>query len=84
MKKEAREYWNPFLETLPAEKLAEIELKNFRRHLAYSKEHSLLCREKFRDVLPEDIRRREDLMRLPMIDKEDLRLAQLSEQFGGR
>ena len=52
MKKEAREYWNPFLETLPAEKLAEIELKNFRRHLAYSKEHSLLCKEKFRDVHP--------------------------------
>jgi phenylacetate-CoA ligase len=79
MKKEAREYWNPFLETLPAEKLLEIELKNFRRHLAYSKEHSLLCKEKFRDVSPEDIRSKEDLLRLPMIDKEDLRVAQLEE-----
>ncbi|MEW6665197.1 MAG: AMP-binding protein [Thermodesulfobacteriota bacterium] len=79
MNKEAREYWNPFLETLPAEKLAEIELKNFRRHLAYSKEHSPLCKEKFRAVNPEDIRSKEDLLRLPMIDKEDLRVAQLEE-----
>ncbi len=23
-------YWNPFLETLPREKLVQIELKNFR------------------------------------------------------
>ena len=79
VKNEPRPYWNPFLETLPGEKLQQIELKNFRRHLAYAKEHSLLCREKFRDVVPEDIRAREDLMRLPMIDKEDLRMAQLEE-----
>ncbi len=80
MKGQARAYWNPFLETLPREKLLEIELKNFRRYLAYAKEHSLMCKEKFRDIEPEDVRSMEDVRRLPMIDKEDLRKAQ---QEGG-
>jgi len=30
---EGTSYWNPFLETLPREKLQQIELKNFRNIL---------------------------------------------------
>ena len=40
-----QDFWNPFLETLPPEKLAEIELKNFRRYLQYAKEHSEFYRK---------------------------------------
>jgi phenylacetate-CoA ligase len=70
------EYWNPWLETMPREKLAEIELKNFRRYLAYAKEHSALYRHRLRDINPEDIKTGQDVRRVPLLDKEDLRAAQ--------
>src|SRR4030042_2074205 len=76
MTEDTRKYWNPFLETMSEEKLLEIELKNFRKHLAYAKEHSPLFKEKYHDINPEDIRSKEDLKNLPLTDKEDLRKAQ--------
>jgi len=79
MKKQNSLYWNPILETLPREKLVEIELKNFRRHLRYAKAHSPLYRKRFKGVEPEDIKTRQDLKGLPLIEKEDLRIAQAGE-----
>ena len=70
------EYWNPFIETLPREKLQEIQLKNFRKILGYAKEHCAFYGGKHRDIVPEDIRSFEDIRALPLIDKEDLRKAQ--------
>ena len=69
-------FWNPFLETLPRQKLVEIELKNFRRYLQYAKEHSGFYRRTLAGVEPDDIQTREDLKSLPLTDKEDLRIAQ--------
>jgi len=74
-----RNFWNPLLETLPREKLVEIELKNFRRYMRYAKEHSEFYRKKLAGVEPDDIRSREDLKSLPLTDKEDLRIAQDGE-----
>lgn len=71
-----RKYWNPVLETLPRERLWELELKNFRKLLSYAKDHSALYREKLKGVDPKEIRTREDLRQLPLTDKEDLRRAQ--------
>lgn len=70
------EYWNPWLETLPREKLEEIELKNFRTYLKYAKEHSPFYRNRYKEINPEDIKTKDDIRRLPLIDKEDLRTAQ--------
>jgi phenylacetate-CoA ligase len=70
------EYWNPHLETLPREKLVEIELKNFRGLMAYAQEHSPMYARKLEGIEPGDIRSRDDIKRLPLTDKEDLRLAQ--------
>ncbi|MBW2039920.1 MAG: AMP-binding protein [Deltaproteobacteria bacterium] len=70
-------YWNPYLETLPREKLLKAELKNFRKYLQYAKDHSPMYRERYRDIEPGDIRTRDDLRLLPLIDKEDLRRAQV-------
>ncbi|MBU2498031.1 MAG: AMP-binding protein [Proteobacteria bacterium] len=75
-----RDYWNPFLETLPREKLLQIEITNFRKYLAYAKENSVFCRKKFRDVDPEEIKTIDDLKKMPLIDKEDLRIAQANEE----
>jgi phenylacetate-coenzyme A ligase PaaK-like adenylate-forming protein len=72
----AMQYWNPYLETLSGETLLEIELSNFRKLLQYAREHSPLYRQRYKDIIPEDIKTKEDLRRLPLLDKEDLRAAQ--------
>lgn len=69
-------YWNPYMETLPREKLKEIELNNFRRILLYAQQRSPLFQKKFRDINPADIVTGDDLRKLPLTDKEDLRAAQ--------
>jgi len=73
---EGTSYWNPFLETLPREKLQQIELKNFRNILTYAKENAPFIREKYRGISPEDIETINDVKSLPLMDKEDLRKAQ--------
>jgi phenylacetate-CoA ligase len=73
------DYWNPFLETLPRERLVAIELKNFHEVLRYAKEKSVFYRKKFEDIDPEDLKTREDIKGLPLTDKEDLRIAQERE-----
>lgn len=45
-------FWNILLETLPREKLIEIELKNFRQLLKYAKDNSALYRMKLHDINP--------------------------------
>lgn len=74
------EYWNPHLETLPREKLIQLELKNFRRYLGYAKEHSPMYARKLAGIRPQDVRSLADLQQLPLTDKEDLRLAQEREE----
>jgi phenylacetate-CoA ligase len=73
-------YWNPFTETLPREFLMEIEMRNLRRLIYYVKEHSDYYREKYKEIDPEDIRSSDDVKNLPLIDKEDLRLAQEEQE----
>ena len=69
-------YWNPFLETLPRENLIQIELTNFRKYLQYAKQNCVFYRDRYKDIDPEEIRSIEDVRKLPLIDKKDLRLAQ--------
>jgi phenylacetate-CoA ligase len=69
-------YWNPFVETLPRQKLRRIQIRNFRKIFSYAKEHSALYGEKYRGIDPEDVKTADDIKRIPIIDKEDLRRAQ--------
>ena len=69
-------YWNPFIETLPQEKVRAIQLKNFRAYLQYAKDNSAYYRNRYQAVDPRSIASRHDIRQLPLIDKEDLRLAQ--------
>ena len=79
MERPKNDYWNPILETLDREKLVELELKNFKRYMAYAKKNSLLYQKKLNGIDPHDIRTPKDLLKLPLTDKEDLRLSQISE-----
>jgi phenylacetate-coenzyme A ligase PaaK-like adenylate-forming protein len=69
-------YWNPYLETLSRERLLELELNGFRKLLQHAKRHCPFYCQRYKDIVPEDIKMREDLWRLPILDKEDLQAAQ--------
>lgn len=73
---ETREYWNPLIETLPREKLVQIELKRFRELLQWAKENSPFYSRKLQGIEPEDIRNLEDVAKVPMTEKDEFRAAQ--------
>ena len=78
---ENKKYWNPVIETLPRERLMEIELKRFRETLRWAKEGSPFYRKKLHGIEPEDIRTLEDIGRVPMTEKDELREAQEGKGF---
>ncbi len=71
-----RKFWNPFTETLPRESIRSIQLKNFCNLVRYAQKKSTLYQKKFKDIKVEDIKSFEDVRQLPLLEKEDLRLAQ--------
>lgn len=73
---EERKYWNPIIETLPRERLREIELKRFREVLRWAKATSPFYKKKLKGIEPEDIRTFEDVAKVPITEKEELREAQ--------
>lgn len=76
MTEQGRSYWNPWLETLDPDRLLALELKNFRRLMSYAQKHSVFYQKRYQGILPGDITSLEAVRRLPLIDKEDLRIAQ--------
>lgn len=76
MSNSSQAYWNPYMETLPREKIREIQLKNFREIFRHAKENAALYRERFKGIDPNDIQTLEDVRQIPMLDKDDLRIAQ--------
>jgi phenylacetate-CoA ligase len=76
VKEENRRYWNPIIETLLRERLMEIELKRFRETLRWAKEGSPFYRRKLQGIEPQDIRTFEDIAKVPMTEKDELREAQ--------
>jgi len=74
-------YWNPYLETLPREEFNRIELSYFRNILSYAKEHSVLYREKLHHIRSDDIRTLDDVKKIPLTDKDEMRKYQEMEPF---
>jgi phenylacetate-CoA ligase len=73
--------WNPYLETMAKESLLKVELAYFRNILSHAKTHSALYREKLRDIHPEDLRTPDDIKKLPLTEKEEMRKYQEMEPF---
>jgi phenylacetate-CoA ligase len=73
---ENKKYWNPVMETLPRERLMEIELKRFRETLRWAKEGSPFYKKKLHGIEPEDIQTFQDIAKVPMTEKDELRAAQ--------
>lgn len=66
-------YWNPYLETMERHELDRIELFYFRNIFSYAKEHSLLYRDKLKGIDPDGIRTLDDVKKIPLTDKQELR-----------
>ncbi len=76
-------YWNPLLETLPREKLRELQVKKFRRIMEWAYTNSPFYRKLYKDagIEPGDIRTYEDIRKVPKTDKGMLRDVQTREPF---
>jgi phenylacetate-CoA ligase len=66
-------YWNPYTETLPREKLEKIEFSYFQDMFAYAKNNSNLYREKLQGIESGDIKTYDDIKKVPFTYKEELR-----------
>jgi phenylacetate-CoA ligase len=66
-------YWNPYTETLPREKLDAIEFSYFQNMFSYAKNNSNLYREKLQGIEIGDIKTVEDIKKVPFTYKEELR-----------
>jgi phenylacetate-CoA ligase len=76
-------YWNPLMETLPQEKLRELQLRKFRRIVEWAYKNSPFYQELYKNagLEPGDIKRFEDIARVPKTDKGMLREVQKKKPF---
>jgi phenylacetate-CoA ligase len=76
-------YWNPILETLPREKLKELQLKKFQRIFKWSYENSPFYRNLYCNagVEPGDIKTFDDILKVPKTDKSMMRAIQRKEPY---
>jgi phenylacetate-CoA ligase len=77
------QYWNPYLETLPRERLEALQLKKFRRIVAWAYERSRFLRALYQDagIRPEDIKSWKDVRKTPKADKAMMRPVQGKAPF---
>ncbi len=68
-------FWNKEVETLPREKLREIQLERLKKVVKYAYEKVPYYRKKFDEagLKPEDIKTLEDIRYIPFTSKADLR-----------
>jgi phenylacetate-CoA ligase len=83
MTKKTNIYWNPVMETMPREKLRELQVKKFKRIFTWAYENSPFYRKLYRDagIEPGDIKTIEDIKRVPQTDKGMLRDVQNRPPF---
>ncbi len=76
-------YWNPYLETLPRERLQALQLAKFKRIFQWTWEHSRFHRSLYDDagIAPGDIRTFADIRRVPKVEKSMMRDIQGKDPF---
>jgi len=81
--KEVEKYWNPILETLPPEKLKELQLKKFQNMFKWAHEHSKFHHKLYSDagIEPGDIRTFEDIRKVPKVEKSMMRAIQRKDPY---
>jgi len=68
-------YWNREIETMPAQELKELQLKELKQLVKHCYENSVFYRKKFdgAGLKPESIRSLDDLTKIPFTAKSDLK-----------
>ncbi len=79
----AERMWNPVLETMPHEKIRELQLRKFKRILKWAYSHSKFHKELYKKagLEPEDIRTLEDTGGVPKVEKSMMRSIQGKEPY---
>ena len=79
----SEKYWNPVLETLPPEKLRQLQLKKFQRIFRWAYEHSKFHRKLYNNagIEPGDIKTLDDIRRVPKVEKAMMRSVQSKEPY---
>jgi phenylacetate-CoA ligase len=78
-----QKYWNPVLETLPHEKIRDLQLRKFRKIFEWGYEKSKFHRTLYdkAGIKPADIRTFEDIRRIPTVEKSMMRDIQRKDPF---
>jgi len=81
--KKVERYWNPVLETLPREKLQQLQLKKFKNILKWAYENSPFYQRLYKEagLEPGDIKTLDDIGKVPKTEKAMLREAQGREPY---
>ena len=76
-------YWNPLLETLPAEQIRKLQLKKFNRIFKWAFDHSKFHRSLYEKagLKPDDIRTFDDIRLVPKVEKSMMRDIQRKDPF---
>ena len=76
-----RKYWNEKVETMSAEELFGLESEKLVKEVGYVYRNSPFYRAKFREIglEPEEIKTRDDIVKLPFTSKDDLRRTQAED-----
>ena len=75
---ETSKYWNPILETLPPEKMEQLQLKKFQEIFSWAYEHSKFYHQLYSNagIEPGDIKNTADIARVPQVEKAMMRAIQ--------
>ena len=75
--------WNPVLETMPMEDIRKLQLKKFQRVFDYVYHNSPFYSNKFKKagLKPEDIKTLDDIRRIPLTSKTEMRAAQENKEY---
>ena len=80
------EFWDPEIEKMKRDDLEKLQLKKLRWQVERVYRHSEFYRERFKEagIKPDDIKKLEDLKKLPIVTKADLRKEQIEYPPVGR
>jgi len=78
-----KNYWNPILETLPREKMEELQLKKFKDIFKWAYDNSNFYHRLYSEagVEPGDIKTLKDIARIPKMEKSMMRAIQGIEPY---
>jgi len=80
---EEQRYWNPLLETLPHDKIRDLQIKKFRKIFKWAYDHSKFHRSLYEEakITPHDIHSFDDIRRVPTVEKAMMRDIQRKDPY---